>query len=226
MDERTPHIDVRAVQVSDAPILHGLDNDFETDRIYVLRVQDHLLPGAGMRPVANSASTSEEKEHAKAKEPKEPVASFALELVETPVDPPLYRNLHEHKGALAEIQMLVRKEDSGFTALVDGKVVGAIFMSIDEDRSVARIQKLIIGRQYRRYKVGSLLVRCASDWGRKQKCWALLVEAQSTNFPEVQFYLRNGLEIWSICSHFYPPGAADHDVALFLGKYLLTHPEG
>lgn len=222
MDGNTPHIDVRAVQVSDAPALHELDNDFETDRIYALRVQNRLAFGTGQRLAAKTASANDEKGNGK----EHTAAAFAFELVETPVDPPFYKDLYEHEDALAELQTLVQQEDRGFVALVDGKVVGALFMALDEERSVALIRRLIIGRQYRRYNVGPLLLRCASDWGRKQKCWALQVETQNTNFPDVQFYLRNGLEIWSICSHFYPPGDASHEVALLLGKRLTSQTEG
>jgi Acetyltransferase (GNAT) family. len=215
MDENTLHIDVRAVQVSDAPALHELDNDFETDRIYALRVQNRLT--------SKAAPASDEKGRGKE---KTAAAAFAFELVETSVDPPFYKDLNGHEDAFAELQTLVQQKDRGFVALVDGKVVGALFMAIDDERSVALIRRLIIGRQYRRYNFGPLLLRCASDWGRRQKCWALQVETQNTNFPDVQFYLHNGLEIWSICSHFYPPGDASHEVALFLGKRLTSQAEG
>lgn len=200
MYEGTPHIDVRAVQASDAPALYQLDNDFETDRIYTLRVQNHLL--------SNGV----------------PARSFTFELVETPVDPPLYKNLHEQEGALAQLQVLARREDSGFVALADQKVVGGIFLDVDEKRLVARIRHLVVGRQYRRLNVGALLLSCASDWAREHKCWALQVETCNTNFPDIQSYLRSGLEIWSINCHFYPPGEAAHDIAIFMGKRLSITP--
>ena len=47
MDEETPHIDVRAVHINDAPVLYELDYGFETDRIYTLRMQDLLLQSYG-----------------------------------------------------------------------------------------------------------------------------------------------------------------------------------
>src|SRR5712692_9259360 len=73
MDEETPHIEVRAVRVSDAPALHELDYNFETDRIYTLRMHNRLLQGEG-EPSAREKLV------------------FAFELVETPVDRPLYKD--------------------------------------------------------------------------------------------------------------------------------------
>ena len=207
MIEGIPHIEVRAVQVDDAQALYELGSDFETDRIYTLRVQNHLLSSHD----AGSASGGQ--------------VMFAFELIETQVDPPLYKRFHTHDGALARITSLVHKAGGGFVALTDGKIAGGIFLTVDRSRSVARIQEWIVGRQYRRYGIGSLLLCCASDWGREQKCWALVFETQNTNYPAVQFCLRNGFEIWSISQHFYPPGVSSHEVALFLGKRLSSVPE-
>jgi len=47
MDGAAPHIDVRAVHVNDAQSLHELDNSFDTDRIYTLRVQWTVRQGDG-----------------------------------------------------------------------------------------------------------------------------------------------------------------------------------
>jgi GNAT superfamily N-acetyltransferase len=203
MDEgATPHIEVRAVHVNDAPALYELDYNFETDRIYTLHVQNHLIgehsdtiPGEGV--------------------------AFAFELVETPVDPPIYKNFREYENTLPVVEAKLRTVQGGYVALVDGAITGGILLNVEEERSVVRIQDLIVDRQSRRYGVGSLLLSCAADWARKRGCWAIILETQNTNYPAIQFYLRNGLEIWSINQHFYPPpGPQGHEIALFMGKRL------
>jgi GNAT superfamily N-acetyltransferase len=201
MDGETPHIDVRAVNVNDTPTLHELDYDFETDRIYALRVHNELVQN---KQNANNGNQ----------------LTFTFELVETQVDPPLYKNYREREQVLAELEARVRAAQGGFVALADGKIAGAILLNIDEARSVVTIQDMIVGRQYRRYGVGSLLISCASDWARNHNCWAIILETQNTNYPAIQFYLRNGLEIWSINRSFYPPGEYAHEVAIFMGKRL------
>jgi len=205
MDEETPHIEVRAVHVSDAPALHKLDYNFETDRIYTLRTQNRLLQGEG-EPGAGEKLV------------------FAFELVETPVDRPIYKDYYgEH--TLEDMEARLRSAEGGYVALAGGEVAGGILLSVEEWRSVARIQEITVGHQFRRYGIGSLLLKCASDWARKRGCWAIVLETQNINYPAIQFYLRNGLEVWSINQHFYPPGPAVHEVAIMMGKRLSSTPE-
>lgn len=198
MDEQLPHIDVRAVDVNDAPALYELDYNFETDRIYALRVK---------KPQNVDETCA--------------LPAFAFELIETQVDPPLYRSFFEAGEVLqAEVEARVRQALGGYVALVDGVIAGGVLLLLEPERAVARVQELIVGRQYRRYGVGSLLLSCASDWARERGCWAIELETQNTNYPAIQFYLRNGLEIWGINRNFYPPGAYAHEVAILLGKRL------
>ncbi len=205
MDAETPHIDVRAVDIDDAPALHELDYSFETDRVYTLRVRDRLL------------------EHDTSSQPLDGPA-LAFELMVTYVDLPIYRDFREDKQTLEDVERRLHFIEGGYVALADGKVAGGILLNLDEVRALARIEDLIVGRQYRRYGVGSLLLSCASDWARKRGCRAIVLETQSSNYPAIQFYLRNGLQIWSINQHFYPPGPLEHEVALVMGKKLWSAP--
>jgi GNAT superfamily N-acetyltransferase len=201
MDEGTPHIDVRAVRPDDALALHQLDYSFETDRIFTLHVRGSLAHGdTGTCVIGEPA--------------------LAFELRETQIDPPLYKDYREYAVTLADVEAKLRRIDGGYVALADGQVAGTILLSIEDWRSVARIEDLIVGRQFRRYGIGSLLLNCTCDWARNHGCWAILLETQNVNYPAIQFYLCNGLEVWSINQHFYPPGSVEHEVAIFLGKRL------
>ncbi len=192
----TPHIDVRAICVDDAVALHALDYSFETDRIYTLCIKGSI--------------------------PQD--TTFSFELVETHIDPPHYHDYREYEGTLAGVETRLRTTEGGYVALADGQVAGAVLLNVEEWRSVARISDIIVGRQFRRYGIGSLLLSCASDWARKHNCWAIVLETQNVNYPAIQFYLRNGLTIWSIHHHFYPPGISEHEIAIFMGKKLRSAP--
>ena len=204
MDKESPHIEVRTIQLSDAPTLHALDYSFVTDRIYTLRVEDRLT------------------QHVDTDAPASNVPIVVFELLETLVDPPLYEEYGEFEGTLAEVEEKLRNSQGGYIALANGEVAGGILLNVEEWRSVVHIESLIVGRQFRRYGIGSLLLSCAADWARRQVCWAIVLETQNVNYPAIQFYLRNGLEIWSINQHFYPPGPVEHEVAIFMGKKLLA----
>jgi GNAT superfamily N-acetyltransferase len=203
MDGGNPHIDVRAIRIDDAPAIHELDYSFETDRIYTLCVQGALAQ------VQGAPATSA---------PGKPALVF--ELLETPVDPPLYKNYREYESTLEDVEARLRNVEGGYVAVADGQVAGVILLNVEEWRSVVRIEDIIVGRQFRRYGIGSLLLSCAADWARNRGCWAILLETQNINYPAIQFYLRNGLEVWSISRNFYPPGPIEHEVAIFMGRKL------
>jgi GNAT superfamily N-acetyltransferase len=206
MDAESPHIDVRAVLLEDAQALHELDYSFETDRIYTLNVRGRLTP------ITDTGSLSLAKR------------ALSFELVETPVDPPLYKSYREFEGTSADVKARLCNVEGGYVALADGQVAGVILLNVEEWRSLTRIENIIVGRQFRRYGIGSLLLKCASDWARKHGCWAILLETQNVNYPAIQFYLRNGLEVWSINQRYYPPGPVDHEIAIFMGKKLRSTP--
>jgi GNAT superfamily N-acetyltransferase len=209
MDEGTPpHIEVRAVQVNDAPAIYNLDYNFETDRIYTLQVQERLLRSHG------------ENESCQQEQP-----ALSFKLVEIPVDPPIYKNFFADDVTVADVESRLSEAEGGYVALADGQIAAVILLHVEEWRSVVCIDELIVGRQYRRYGVGSLLLDCASDWARERNCWAIVLETQNNNFPAIQFYLRNGLEIWGINRNFYPPGPISHEIAIIMGKYLSCSKE-
>ncbi|MFL5626891.1 MAG: GNAT family N-acetyltransferase [Ktedonobacteraceae bacterium] len=204
MDGDIPHIDVRSVRLSDATALHKLDYSFETDRIYTLRVQGRLAQG-------DTASRL----------PGKPALAF--ELLETSIDPPLYKSYQEFEGNLASVEAKLTCVHGGYIALANEEAAGVILLNAGE-RAVARIENLIVSRHFRRYGIGSLLLSCAADWARNRGCWAIVLETQNVNYPAIQFYLRNGLEVWSISQNFYPPGPDEHEVAIFMGKKLRSTP--
>ncbi|HEU5375910.1 MAG TPA: GNAT family N-acetyltransferase [Ktedonobacteraceae bacterium] len=199
-----PPITLRALQPADAEALYNIDYSFETDRIYKLRAEGDQFRREG----ADEAD-------------QETARSFcSFKLVETPVYPPFYKNYRMGYETLEAVQARLQQAEGGYVVLVDGKVDGGIFLKLEAWRSLARIEDVLVGRQSRRYGIGSLLLDCAADWARNRNCRAILLETQNTNYPAIQFYLRNGFEIWGINQHFYPPGPFVDEIALFLGKRL------
>jgi|SRR5579863_167453 len=209
MDGDIPPIDVRLLRKEDAVALHKLDYSFETDRIYTLCVQGRLVqePSNGGSSGGTSMGVGDK-----------PVLAF--ELRETLVDPPIYKGYISFENTLEDVEASICDAQGGYVALAGGEVAGAVFLNVEEWRSVAHIEHIVVGHQFRRYGIGSLLLSCACDWARNRGCWAIQLETQNVNYPAIQFYLRNGLEVWSINQHFYPPGPVEHEIAIFMGKRL------
>jgi GNAT superfamily N-acetyltransferase len=194
-------VEVRTVEMSDAPALHALDYSFETDRIYTLHVQSNVEQGDGQVSLAGQPA-------------------FAFELREMSVDLPLYKDLRAYQRTLEAVEVRLAGVQGGYVALADGQVAGVVLLKVEEWRAVARIEDIIVGRLFRRYGIGTLLLNCAADWARNRGCRAILLETQNINYPAIRFYLRNGLQIWGIGQHHYPPGPEEHEVAIFMGKML------
>jgi GNAT superfamily N-acetyltransferase len=194
-------VEVRAVEISDAPALHALDYSFETDRIFTLHVHGYFEQGDGQIPIRGQPA-------------------LAFELRETPVDLPLYKDLRAYQRTLEAVEARLAGAQGGYVALADGQVAGVVLLHVEKRRPVTRIEDIIVGRLFRRYGVGSLLLNCAADWARNHGCHAILLETQNINYPAIRFYLRNGLEVWGISQHHYTPGPDEHEVAIFMGKIL------
>ena len=194
-------VEVRAVEMSDASALHALDYSFETDRIYTLHVHSDFEQGDGQLSPAGQPA-------------------FAFELREMLVDLPLYKDYRAYQHTLEAVEARLASVQGGYVALAEGQVAGVILLNIEEWRAVARIEDIIVGRLFRRYGIGTLLLNCAADWARNHGCHAILLETQNINYPAIRFYLRNGLEVWGISQYFYPPGPEEHEVAIFMGKML------
>jgi ribosomal protein S18 acetylase RimI-like enzyme len=203
-DHLSPDITLRALQLTDDEALYNLDYSFETDRIYTFHASGELL-----RPTSISESEREDQS-----------GPFVFELTETPVDPPLYKDYREDELTIQNVQERLQRADGGYVALVDNQVAGCVILYLESWRSLARVRDFIVGRQFRRYGIGSLLLNCAADWARNQNCRAILLETQSINYPAIQFYLHNGFEVWGISRNFYPPGPLEYEAAIFLGKTL------
>ncbi|GCE13169.1 GNAT family N-acetyltransferase [Tengunoibacter tsumagoiensis] len=197
MEEGKPHIAVRAIHSNDAPWLFELDYLSETDRIYAV-LTDNRLQSNDERGLTGT----------------KPRSSFMLELMEMPIDPPIYQSYRGRKNDLNEITYELQQCQGGFCALVDETIAGGIWMTIDEQRSLTIIKGMIVGRNYRRYALDRLLFDCSLDWSRHQKCHGMATQLQNSNYPAIQFCLRYGMEIWTI------DRSAEHVVNILLGRHL------
>src|SRR5205823_12404449 len=66
----------------------------------------------------------------------------AFELLETQIDPPLYKDYRGYEVALAEVEAKLHRIDGGYVALAGGQVAGAILLNVQDWRSVAQIEDL------------------------------------------------------------------------------------
>jgi ribosomal protein S18 acetylase RimI-like enzyme len=113
-----------------------------------------------------------------------------------------------------DLEQLVEdwQRGEGFFAVeLDGQVRGYVDVLADHWQQVGWVPNLAVDRDYRRRKIGTMLVRQALHWAKAQGLPALLVEATTKNYPALCLYQKLGFKFCGFNDHYYP----NQDIALF-----------
>ncbi|MFW9969796.1 MAG: GNAT family N-acetyltransferase [Candidatus Odinarchaeota archaeon] len=83
-----------------------------------------------------------------------------------------------------------------YIALDDfGKEMGWISISPQKWNNTARLWDIEVDEEYRRNGVGKQLLKFAVSKAKEWNCRAIVLECQSSNFPAISFYLKNGFSL-------------------------------
>lgn len=83
-----------------------------------------------------------------------------------------------------------------FIALNDNNVeVGWICVIFQKWNNLARLWDIEVDERYRNQGIGKELLDFAETRAKKWKCRALTLECQSSNFPAISFYRKNGFNL-------------------------------
>jgi len=108
---------------------------------------------------------------------------------------------------------LVVEEDGRLTAFLDAEV--------EPWRGVLKVWNLLLDEEYRRRGIGTVLMHKAEQFAVQNRCRAMSVEAQATNWPALSFYTEMGFRICGVDDHFYTNRDLERkEVALFLYREL------
>ncbi len=83
-----------------------------------------------------------------------------------------------------------------FIALDNKKIVGST--SIKLIGGTARLSQIIVSKQARRNRIGSLLLKHFEDFARKKKCHLAYLETSNVHKEALQFYKKNNYKIIAI----------------------------
>lgn len=97
-----------------------------------------------------------------------------------------------------------------------GVVCGYLIMRYDVPRSAAWVTDLMVGRAWRRRKIGTALLQEAYNRAQAKRLQRLTVETQSKNYPGICFCQKNGFTFSGFNDQYYP----NHDICLFFGQYI------
>ncbi len=96
-------------------------------------------------------------------------------------------------------------------AEAEGTIVGYLHMRSDQAYGIGWIRGLVVGKPWRRQRVGSALFLQARRWAQTSGLQRVMIETQTKNYPAIAFCQRHGLTFCGFNDRYYP----NQDIALF-----------
>jgi ribosomal protein S18 acetylase RimI-like enzyme len=104
---------------------------------------------------------------------------------------------------------------------LDGRLIALLDAEVETWRGVLKVWNLLVDEQHRRQRIGTELMHRAGQFAIKNRCRAISVEAQATNWPALSFYTKMGFRVCGVDDHFYTNRDLERkEVALFLYREL------
>ena len=101
------------------------------------------------------------------------------------------------------IKEVWQSSDALLVAEEEGQICGFLDLRAEGWRRLATARNVIVAESHRRRGVGSALLAAANRWTREQSLEALMVEAQSQNWPAVRFYRKLGFAFCGFNERYY-----------------------
>ena len=102
-----------------------------------------------------------------------------------------------------------------------GRLIALVDAELESWRRVLKVWNLLVDEEYRRHGIGTRLMRSAEAFALENRCRAISLETQATNWPALSFYIKLGFEVCGVDDHLYTNRDLQRkEVALFLYREL------
>ncbi|MBR5527683.1 MAG: GNAT family N-acetyltransferase [Clostridia bacterium] len=101
-----------------------------------------------------------------------------------------------------------------------GEIVAYLEICREEWNDRLRITNLLVKEQYRRYGLGSLLIKKAKSIAEQEDRRIIVLETQSCNVPAIDFYLSHGFVFAGTNLYFYSNVDIEEDEVMLELVYL------
>ena len=103
----------------------------------------------------------------------------------------------------------------------NGRLVALLDAEVESWRRVLKVWNLLVDEEHLRQGIGTELMQRARQFAAQNRCRAISVEAQATNWPALCFYMKMGFEVCGVDDHFYTNRDLERkEVALYLYREL------
>ncbi|CAM5209048.1 Acetyltransferase (GNAT) family protein OS=Ureibacillus acetophenoni OX=614649 GN=SAMN05877842_11531 PE=4 SV=1 [Ureibacillus acetophenoni] len=140
---------------------------------------------------------------------------WIFSLQEERFETPFVKNLEE------EIFETYKEGSEVYVAEIDGQEAAIIVIQKMEWNNTLLVHDLYVRPEFKKMGVGSSLIELAKKRAVELGVRLLTLETQTSNYPAIQFYLKNGFEIigWNTMSY-TNEDVKNHEVRLEMG-YLI-----
>ncbi len=95
-------------------------------------------------------------------------------------------------------------------------IFGYLTMRYEPIHRIAWVQDIVVGREFRRERLGSRLVKVARQWAAEQGAARLMVETQTRNYPAISFCTATGFTFCGYNDRYFE----NQDIAVFFVQLL------
>ncbi|MFX0008708.1 MAG: GNAT family N-acetyltransferase [Candidatus Hermodarchaeota archaeon] len=114
---------------------------------------------------------------------------WIIDITKKPFTEPFIRNI---EGFVFETKVNFDKEEY-YVALNDENIeLGYICVIYQKWHNLARLWDIEVNEKFRRQGIGKILLDFMEERARDWKCRAIGIECQSSNYPAISFYRKNG----------------------------------
>ncbi|MDH6595645.1 GNAT family N-acetyltransferase [Bacillus aerius] len=112
-----------------------------------------------------------------------------ISLTEEEFEAPVKKNLKE------EIFDPYKEGSEVYVSEMNGEETGIIVIQHMKWNNTLLIHDLYVDKQFKRKGIGSTFIKMAKKRARELRVRMIVLETQSSNFPAIQFYLKNGFQL-------------------------------
>lgn len=109
-----------------------------------------------------------------------------------------------------------QRDECFLVAEEEGEVRGYLDMTVQDWHRTGWVNDMAVLKKHRRQGIGTALLKGAFAWAREQKLRAIMVEAQTKNYPAICFLRKHGFVFCGFNDHYY----LSQEIALFFVRTL------
>jgi ribosomal protein S18 acetylase RimI-like enzyme len=131
-----------------------------------------------------------------------------------------YRKIWKEDESTLNLYGKMIEEGISLSALVDNEPAGVLIAEKRDWNNSVWIEKLHVAEDYKHKGIGTLIVKEFARLAGTKGYRVIYLETQNTNYPAIQFYMKNGFDLTGLDMKLYDGEENMNEVAVYMTKDL------